>query len=366
MKINVLCVTSHSDRPETETFIGLHRAGVSIRVLCPPVAPHRQRLIDAGVPVFDLSLNSRVDKHGILVIRKYIIDDEINILHLFNNKAASNGILAATNIPVKIICYRGIVANVSFLDPMSWMTYLNPRVDKIVCVAEAIRKYFLDMRFFKLRVPPKKVVTIYKGHDLEWYNKQPADLNKEFSIPSDAFVVGCVANIRPRKGIEILIKSTYLLPQNKSIHILLIGNMESKKLQQLINESPLSDQIHLTGFRRDAPELVSACNVAVLPSLKREGLPKTVIEAMAYSVTPIVTNSGGSPELIVHNESGLVVPPADAEALAEAIKKLMDNPIWSQTLGRNARLRIMNHFKIETTIDQTLCLYKELLSDTKE
>ncbi len=362
MSINVLCITSHSDRPETETFIGLHRAGINIEVLCPPEAPHRHRLIEANVPVFDLTLKSRLDRQGIAKIRERITANKVQILHLYNNKAASNGILAAKRLPIKIICYRGIVANVSFFDPMSWMTYLNPKVDKIICVAEAIREYFLNMKLLGLRVPANKVVTIYKGHKLDWYNQTPLDLNHELGIPNDAFVVGCVANMRPRKGIEYLIKATYDFDQDQSVHFLLIGEMDNDKLRQLIDESPMAKKIHLTGFRRDAPELIAACNVAVLPSIKREGLPKTVIEAMAYGVAPIVTNSGGSPELIIQNQSGLIIPPANSKALAEAIKKLFTNPEFTKTLGANAKVRIRDHFKIATTIKQTLKIYDELTS----
>ena len=362
MNPSVLCITSHSDRPETETFIGLHRAGIGIEVLCPPSAPHRKRLEEAGVKVSDLSLKGRFDRKGVAFIRRRMREKKFHILHLFNNKAASNGLLAATGLQAKIICYRGIVGNVSFLDPMSWMTYLHPRVDRIVCVAEAIRRYFLEMRLLGLRVSPEKVVTIYKGHDLDWYRAKPADLTMEFGIPKDAFVVGCVANLRPRKGIEVLIEAMRFLPADAPVHLLLVGNMESSDLRRRIASSPFRERIHLAGFRRDAPSLVAACSISVLPSLKREGLPKTVIESMAYGVAPVVTDSGGSPELVEDRKSGLVVPPGDSSALAEAIMELKNNPEARLALGRSARERIADHFRIQDTIDRTLGLYRELMS----
>ncbi len=151
MSLRVLCITSHSDRPEAETFIGLKKAGVDIEVISHPEAPHNHRLKEAGVPVTELKLKGRYDLAGIRKIRKKMQQGSYDILHLFNNKAASNGILAAYGIPLKIICYRGIVANVSFLDPASWMTYLHPRVDRIICVAHAIRDYFLSMRMLWMK-----------------------------------------------------------------------------------------------------------------------------------------------------------------------------------------------------------------------
>src|SRR5690606_17850887 len=127
-------------------------------------------------------------------------------------RALSNGLLAVRPFPhVKVVAYRGIVGNVSLLSPVSWLRNLNPRIDRIVCVAEAIRRHFLDLRLLGYRLPPEKFITIYKGHDPAWYRGSPADLT-EFSIPPDAFVVGCVANMRPRKGVEVLVRAFGLLP----------------------------------------------------------------------------------------------------------------------------------------------------------
>lgn len=358
--MQVVCVTGHSDRPEAETFIGLSRSGVHMHVLCPEAAPHFRRLSDAGVQVTPFDLAKRIDRDGIRNIRSIIRKDRSEILHLFNNKAVSNGILASTNLPVKIIAYRGIVANVSFFNPMSWMTYLNPKVDRIVCVAEAVRQYLLEMRLLWYRMPRGKPVTIYKGHHLDWYRDHPAELS-EFGIPQNAFVVGCTANIRPRKGIHVLIDATHYLPADLPIHVLLIGHMDSPKLRKQIQKSPYRDRIHLAGFRNDAPAVQAACNAVVLPALRREGLPKVIIEAMAYGVPPVVTNSGGSPELIEDKKSGLIVPPGDAPAIAEAIQSLFHDPALCQNLGRNARERIGSCFRIEDTILKTKALYDALL-----
>jgi glycosyltransferase involved in cell wall biosynthesis len=359
--MRVLCITGHSDRPEAETFIGLKKEGIHMHILCPDSAPHLERLINAGVQVTPFELKNRIDFDGIRKIRTILLKNTISILHLFNNKAVSNGVLAARKLPVKIIAYRGIVANVSFFNPMSWMTYLNPNVDRIVCVAEAVRKYLMEMRLLWHQIPRAKPVTIYKGHSLDWYQDKPADLT-EFNIPENAFVVGCTANMRPRKGIHVLIDAVNHLPKGLPIHLLLIGHMDSSKLLKQIQNSKYRDNIHLAGFRKDAPSLQAACNAVVLPALRREGLPKVVIEAMAYGVAPVVTNSGGSPELIQHNKSGLIVPPGNEKAISDAILILFHDPSLCKELGKNAKTRIASDFRIEDTILKTGKLYKTLLS----
>jgi glycosyltransferase involved in cell wall biosynthesis len=237
---------------------------------------------------------------------------------------------------------------------------LNPRVDRIVCVAEAVRQHFLSLRFLGLRVPPSKVVTIYKGHDLAWYRDPPTD-RATLGIPSDAFVIGCVANWRPRKGVEVLIDAFGRLPADIAAHLLLVGEMGNSRLSRIIEAHPCRDRIHVLGARDDAPAVAAACDVAVLPALKREGLPKTVIEAMAYGVPTIVTQVGGSPELVEDNASGVVIPPGDAAALARAILALQRQPEWAQELGRRGRERIAERFSIRATIAQTAALYRELV-----
>ncbi len=358
----ILCVTSSSDRPEAETFIGLQAKGFVVRVLCSPRAPHYQRLQDAGVSVAPLEIIRRIDSKAIDRIRSELESATYNILHLFDNRTVLNGLMAARGKNVKIVTYRGIVGNESFLNPGSWLRYLNPRVDRIVCVAEAVREYFLNLRLFWIRIPPDKVVTIYKGHDLAWYKDSPVDLAK-FGIPGGAFVVGCVANWRPRKGVEILIEACKHLPADALLHIILVGNMKNKGLQEQIAASPFRDHIHMLGFRDDAPAIIAACDISILASLKREGLPKTVIEAMAYGVPSIVTNVGGSPELVNNEESGLVIPPGDPQALAQAILRLYADGTLRATLGEHARRRLQSHFPIQTTIDQTAQLYRDVLAD---
>jgi glycosyltransferase involved in cell wall biosynthesis len=359
-RMKALVVTSHSDRPEAETFIGLVRRGVELRVLCSPAAPHYARLEQAGVDVAPFRIARRFDSAAVAALRRELETGRYGLVHLFNNKAVLNGLRAAKGLPVKIVAYRGIVGNESFYSPMSWLRYLNPRVDRIVCVAEAVRRYLLDLRFFGYRLPPEKAVTIYKGHDLAWYTAEPLP-RRELGLPDDAFLIGCVANWRPRKGIEVLVDACAALRDRGNVYLLLAGHMDAAPLRERIERSPMRERIRLLGYRTDAPRLVAACDVAVLPSLRREGLPKTVIEAMAYAVPPVVTNVGGSAELVEDRRSGLVVPPGDAHALGAALAELYERPDERQSFGAAARRRIAEHFSIDRTIEQTYELYCELM-----
>lgn len=359
--IRVLCVTLYGDRAEAATFVGLHGHGCEVTVYCMPESPYIETFRAAGIRVVPCRFRQRFDSVAIRSLRAELGSTDYDIVHLLHNRPVSNGLRALASFPgPKVVVYRGIVGNVCPWSPLSWFRYLHPRVDRIVCVAEAIRQYFLGLRPLGRRFPADKPVTIHKGHDVAWYECEPADLS-QFDIPDDAFVIGCVANMRPRKGVSVLVDAFSRLPADMPIYLLLVGNMDSKRLDGTIAASANSTRIKKAGFQRAAPAIIAACDVSVLPTLRREGLPKTVIEAMACEVASIVTDVGGSAELIEDTVSGLVVPPGDAAALAAAIERLYTDDDLRGRLGKAARRRIETSFNTERTVAKTLALYRELL-----
>ncbi|MYF71272.1 MAG: glycosyltransferase family 4 protein [Proteobacteria bacterium] len=359
MTIRVLGITGDPDRPTAATFIGLRSAGIDLRAVRTPSEAANEALHAAGVPLLDIPVDRRAAATGARRLRAELQQGRYDILHLFGNRALENGLRASRGLPVRIVAYRGIVGNVSFLSPVSWRRYLNPRIDRIVCVADAVRDHFLNMRPSWLRMPAERLVTIHKGHSLDWYADPPADL-RALGVPPDAFTVVCVANYRPRKGIELLVEAMPALPDE--VHLLLVGHMDSRALHRRIAANPASSRIHRPGYLTEAPAVAGACDVAVLPSIKREGLPRSVIEAMAYKTPPIVTDSGGNPELVVDGISGLVVPARDSAAIARAIRRLHDDAELRNRMGAAARERIRTHFRIEDTIAKTEALYRDLAS----
>ena len=142
MAIACLIVTTSSDLPETQLFIGLHRLGVDVEVMCSPKAPYRYLLIDAGLPVTDLSLVGRFDPPGIKIIRQKLEERPFDILHAFNNNTVSNGLIASRKHPLAFIALPRYRGQCQLLRSGLMTTYLHPRVTRIVCVADAIRRYF--------------------------------------------------------------------------------------------------------------------------------------------------------------------------------------------------------------------------------
>jgi glycosyltransferase involved in cell wall biosynthesis len=337
----------------------LRRAGCDIRASCPPKPEARALLAKAGVPLVDFEITQRFDRAGIGRLRRELIDGDYDLLHVFGNRGLQNGVIALRGLRTKLVAYRGRVGNVSFLDPFSWLRYLNPRIDRVVCVSDAVRDYFLAMRPAFLRARPEKFVRIYKGHDPAWYAVTPTDL-AGFDIPPGAFVVTSVANFRKHKGITELVAAFAHLPDDCPAHLLLVGKMESPQLDRQIAALPFPERVHRIGYRNDAPAIAAASDVVALLTTIPEGLPRSVIEAMACARPCIVTNIGGQAELVIDGESGLLVPPENPVAIAGAIARLHREPALRERLGRAAKERIATHFHIEQTVAATLALYREL------
>ena len=355
----ILCLTDKCDRPESELFIGLSKAGFALDVMCNPEGNHFQRLKDAGLVVGSVALRHRFDREGTRAIRKQLESRHYDIIHAYNPRALACGLRASRGMNVKVVAYRGVIGNISYTNPESWITFLHPRVDRIVCVADAIRRYLAGVRFLALRIPDRKLLTIHKGHDLAWYQAAPADLT-ELGVPKGAFTVCCTGRDVPRKGFDVLIDSLAGLPVDAEVHLVLVGDVDkNEEIRQQVKSLKHPDRVHFTGFRPDAPAIAAASDVFVLPSKEREGLPRAVIEAMSYGVVPIVTDVGGMPELVEDGDSGLVVPPNDAEALGAAILMLYRNSDRARQMGAAARRRIEKNFNTKQTVAQTGALYQE-------
>ena len=366
MKYRVLCITDRSDLPETELFIRLKKIGVDIEVACNPTGRYHERLEKSGITFYKLILKSRFSPTGIRSIKKILNRKTYDIIYCFNNKATSNLILSIRGRKVKVVTYRGTVGNISFFSPASWTTHLNPHVDRIMCVSRAVRDHLNDMRWMGMEFKSGRAVAIYKGHDLEWYQDKPADLT-EFGISKDDFVATFAGRNRPHKGAHVIIESTQWIPPEIPVHFILMGKIsENKKLLRQIADSPIRDRIHLPGFRNDAPAVIAAGDTFLMPSTKREGLSRAVIEAMAYGIPPIVTDVGGLPELVKDHESGYVIAPNDPQTLAQRIINLYENPDTKKRLGKNARQRIDTCFNINTTVEKTRQVFEELMAEDRK
>ncbi len=353
--MKVLLVAGVGERPEAHLFPELAARGIQVELLCDTTSPYFDPLKEAGFPMTHLKMKARLDITAIKTLRHLLKTGRHDIVHAFNSRALSNSLIASAGLPVKRIGYCGTMGHLRRWDPSSLLAILNPNVDRIVCISKAVQTYLGSMG-----IPQTRLVQIYKGHDPAWFKPAPRSDLREFGIPDQAVVIGCIANMRPIKGVPILIEAVRKLAPDLPIHLLLVGQNGDAEVNKLVGENAVRERIHLAGFRMDAPQLMGACDLFVMPTLKNEGFSKAVVEAMCMGVPCIVSAVGGMVELVEHDRTGKIIPPGNPSALAEAIRLYaVDRPLRQQH-GRNGLQRIVDHFSFPKMVDETLELYESL------
>jgi len=240
--------------------------------------------------------------------------------------------------------------------------------DSIVCVSEGVHSHITG----KFRHPRRNVRVIYNGiGDITLPEAEaPRKMRHDLGIGQNVPVLITVANLIPRKkGYEILLESLKQIVQGGTTDfcMLIVGADDtdfpefSEELKQKARDYGLEDIVRFLGYRKDIPELLSASDIFVLPSLW-EGLPMAIIEAMRSSLPVIATDVGGNREAVAHDITGLVVEPGNAERLAEAITGFLGDQDMQREMGRQGRRHFERNFTIKTTVKKYAGLYRELLA----
>lgn len=349
-----------NDRVELNLACALRKSGVQLFAIDNPDSSAIEWCQACGIPHMDHAFHNRFEREAIVIYRELLRAQAFDILHCLTNRALSTALLATRRMaaPPKIVAYRGTMGHLHRWDPASRLSYLSPRVDAIVCVSGAVRRYLQEFD-----IPDSRLEVIWKGHDPAWYAPAPRSALAAFGVPPDAVAVGFVGNIRPVKGAEDLLRAFDGIRPEENLHLVLIGEVRDRHIEKQIGRHP---HVHFLGFRPDAARLVGACDIAVMPSIEREGLPKAMLEAMAQGIPAVVTDVGGMPELVEHEAGGLVVPPRDPAALRVALRRLAQDAALRRRLGAAARARIEGPFHFRHTVEKTLALYERLLSPKTE
>lgn len=212
--------------------------------------------------------------------------------------------------------------------------------------------------------PPGKVRCIYNGVDLKRFSPRqpPPLLRAALGLPERARVVASIGRFVAFKGYAHLLEAAALVRAARAdVHWLLVGEGELREdLEAQCRRLGLAPQVHFLGWREDVPDLLALCDLLVLPSLG-EHFGRVLIEAMAMARPVVATEAGGVPEIVVHGETGVLVPPAEPKALAEAVLSLLEDPGRAARLGAAGRRRTERDFGLRRHAEAVEHLYEELL-----
>jgi glycosyltransferase involved in cell wall biosynthesis len=214
-------------------------------------------------------------------------------------------------------------------------------------------------------IPQEKIYVVYNGIELDRVKScQDHKIRLELGLSDALPVIGIVGSlVGKRKDHATFLQamkllSTYYLGD---VRIICVGTgPKFKETVSLAKELGLNDRIIFTGFRPDVPDIMMVLDLLVSSS-QREGMPNVVMEAMAAGKPVVATAVGGTPELVVHEETGLLVSPRDPQALAASVHQILADPERSRRMGKAGRQRIEQHFTLERMVTKTETIYEQIL-----
>ena len=292
---------------------------------------------------------------------KVFKQEKIDILHSHGHLATVYGTIAAklAGVPVVLTHVPGLNRSKRFRRKVTnWVVF--KWISKILTTGEAVRKDVLQTNF---ALPSHKVTSLGNSIDFEQFaivqvsNEQ---IKERFGLKLDSFVFGTIGRLVPTKGYSYLIKAfTEVKQAVSSSELIFIGDGRLRgELDQQAKNTPCRNSIHFLGRRNNIPELLKGFDTFVLPSVA-EGIPRSLLEAMASGLPCIATSVGGIPEIISDGEFGSLVPPANPQELAKAMIALasMTN-LERNELAERAKQRVETNYCNEKVIIRLQNIYQ--------
>jgi glycosyltransferase involved in cell wall biosynthesis len=231
------------------------------------------------------------------------------------------------------------------------------QVDLFICSSEAIRKILLADG-----VAPERAVTVHEGIDLAHVAAAPAvNLHEELWLPHGSPIVGNIAALVPHKGQKHLVEAAALVVRRvPDARFVIAGEGELlESLEHQIKHLGLEKHVLLTGFRPDVLSVLKAFDVFVMSSVT-EGLGTSLLDAMACAKPIVATTAGGMPEVVEDGRTGILVPPRDHQAMADAIVRLLEDATLRQRMGEAGLSLVSAKFSSERMVLDTLQAYEHI------
>ena len=324
-----------------------------------------KKITDQGIKYVGLKhlvrkISPLKDYKAIKEIASLIKKEKPDVVHLNSSKAGVLGSIAAQLADVKKVIFtmHGLVLNEP-LNPVKKLIYLIAErlsagfTDELIAVSEKDKQSAIKHALKSA----KHISVIHIGIDLKSLEFLPKEkAREELGLNPKAKIIGTVADFYPAKGIPYLIMAAKkLLIERPDLRFILIGRSgpDEKKIRELAKE--LSDKFIILDNLDKASRYFKAFDIFVLPSVK-EGLPYTILEAMAAGLPIVATKVGGIPDVLEHEQSALLVEPANPDKLANSINRLFSSEQLINTLSTNAKNRVAD-FSLEKMVAETKKLY---------
>ncbi|MEI6895764.1 MAG: glycosyltransferase family 4 protein [Colwellia sp.] len=346
-------------RPEAECYIDLAKAGHEVTIMTVTTNAYLTEYKKANLTVITLKNEKKYSWTVIKQINQCIKEQQIDIVYATQSNGIPNAVFACIGTKAKMIAYRGTSGGMYKTDLSNYLCMLHPRINGVICVSTAVTVKVKS----KVRTAiTANIETIYKGHDLDWYQEDATDLTN-LGSDNSFFNVLCVGSPRHHKGTHILLDAAKELSDIEDFRIILVGdNLKKQAFIEQINNSGMSERIIQPGFRTDVPAIAKACDLLILPSLSKEGLTRTVLESLSMG-TPVVSSANdGVVETIENGINGYLVPIGDVSAIAEKIRMLYKDRALLATLSSHAQDVIKDKMSHQKTVLHMEAYFNKILA----
>ena len=369
-KTNILQIISTLDVGGVETQLSelvkrLNREKYNITVCCITRGGLLEgRIKEAGIKLVILKRKFKFDPSIIFQMVRLIKREKIDLVHTYMFTANTWGRIAAVlaNVHVIIASERNAIPWRKKILHILIDRFLSRYTDVIVCNSNFIKR----VNTKRASISEKKFTVVYNAVDIKQFSPEINSdmIRREFSMPPGVPVVGMVARLHSCKGHQYLLKAAVeVIKGLPEVKFVLVGDGELREeLENSAMRLGISKNIIFTGNREDVPQLIQLFNVAVLSSI-HEGFGNFLIEAMACSKPVVATNVGGIPEVVKNEETGILVPPENPEALAEGIIRLLRNKEESRRMGLAGRRRVEQYFDIKLKVRKVEEIYDKLIGE---
>ena len=305
-------------------------------------------LESAGVQVIDLGMRFKYDITVIWKLYSLLKREQIDLIYAYMLHPILLGTIIGkvSKIPIILHSLRNTPQAENSLR-LKLYRIASRYSDMTTTVSEAVRLRYRN-------ISKSRLVTIYNGINIDQYSCERKPLT------DCRTVIGCTGRLHEKNGHTYLIEAASILDNRKLCYRFVGSGEEGAKLKKLVIQKHLDDHIYFAGYRSDIPQQLAMLDIYVQSSVE-EGLPNSVLEAMASGLPIVATDVGGTSEAIIDGKTGLLIPPRDPNEIAEKINYLIDNPDIARQIGENAKAYVREKFSIESMVEQTDKLLESMI-----
>jgi glycosyltransferase involved in cell wall biosynthesis len=320
-----------------------------------------------GLTFYEIEERGKFDPRLLGALREIVLRHDINLIHGHDHKSDLFAYLLRRSLwrrqlTVVSTAHAWVMLGLKGELYRRLDLSLMRRFDHLIAVSHATKDEMVDAG-----VPASLISVIHNGIDTEAWSprRTVSTLRDELSLSQAFPVIGYVGRIMPEKDLETWLRAAALLARKvPSARFVLVGEGKDgatfNQLKQLAAELGIADQTYFPGYRSDLLPVYGAFDVFVLSS-RREGLPNSILEAMALGLPVVTTDVAGAKELVLDGQTGYVCPQGDAQGIARALIALTENELLRRHMSHSGRERVEREFSFVTRLQRIEALYESIL-----